>query len=745
MRSGTRAARSALRHVEVSAQQSHERLLELLIGERVAERVHGAVGVAQEVREHVQVGVRARRRRAEALDERQDVVRRPTGDERAEDERDGAQRLAGPVLALRLLALVRLALLPPALDALADRAHEVGLGPLGLRLRLGPRVRVRVLDDVLLDAAVGVRRLAVRPRRRRRRVLGARRRRERDGVRRRRLGGRREARRRPGERALVGTRRLGCVECRDGGDARDGRRNRIDWRQLSGHFDAERLDGRRRRQRLGLVRRRGARGDGRGGDGHRGRVHGRRGGLLPVDHVSGLVVRLVRRRARALALGLPGLAAAGEARLRPVGGRLARLGALLPRGARRRRARHVRGDVRLVRRLDRLARRHDGRRLGAGGGGRHARHAAHRHGHHGLHLLVLGLGLLLHVVRRLVDAAVQDEEHDERGPVVADDERRVEHGVLEELDGALALAQVPVADEVLPAEDGDEEEQGRDDPGDGHHPQELGLGAPAAVLGGDLHRAEAVDGDEEDRVLRHEAHGVVDREPQVAQDGPEVPVAHDHVHRVERHGHGADEHVGGGERGDEVVARLPDAALHDEREQHEDVAADGEHDADAEADDDADALPHLERHRHARPLAPVARRAAVRGHVAAAGERPVVRLVEEHVRALGGRVVQRVEERRAVHRVRRRGEAGRRSGAARQDRGAHVEPEQLVALVHLVDARRLPAQALPLLLQLPADSMNRETRRPRTAPRKHATVYRPRKSGASEDNASSRAATDGRT
>ena len=169
---------------------------------------------------------------------------------------------------------------------------------------------------------------------------------------------------------------------------------------------------------------------------------------------------------------------------------------------------------------------------------------------------------------------------------------------LEELDGALAFRQVSVADEMFPAEDGDEEEQGRNDPGDGHHPEQLVLGPPAAILGGDFHRTEAIDGDEQHRVLRHEADRVVDRQPQVAQDGTQVPVAHHHVHRVERHRHGADEHVGDGQWGDEVVARLPDGPFHDEGQQDENVAAHRQHDADAQADDDADALPHLERHGH---------------------------------------------------------------------------------------------------------------------------------------------------
>ena len=58
----------------------------------------------------------------------------------------------------------------------------------------------------------------------------------------------------------------------------------------------------------------------------------------------------------------------------------------------------------------------------------------------------------------------------------------------------------------------------------------LGL-ARSPVLGRHLDRAESVDGDEDDGELGDEADGVVDREPEVAQDRPQLrrPVAHQDV------------------------------------------------------------------------------------------------------------------------------------------------------------------------------------------------------------------------
>lgn len=89
--------------MKVALHQPCEGLFELVVGQRVAERVDRAVGVAQEVREQEQPFVGARRLGAEALDQRQHVVRRPARDERAQYERNGAERLARPVFRLGLL------------------------------------------------------------------------------------------------------------------------------------------------------------------------------------------------------------------------------------------------------------------------------------------------------------------------------------------------------------------------------------------------------------------------------------------------------------------------------------------------------------------------------------------------------------------------------------------------------------------------------------------------------------------
>ena len=70
--------------------------------------------------------------------------------------------------------------------------------------------------------------------------------------------------------------------------------------------------------------------------------------------------------------------------------------------------------------------------------------------------------------------AVEDEENDERAPVVGDDQGRVEDGILEELDHALARVEVPLAGEVLPPEYTHKEENRRDHPGDYDHSQHLG-------------------------------------------------------------------------------------------------------------------------------------------------------------------------------------------------------------------------------------------------------------------------------
>lgn len=127
-----------LGHVKIASQNAHKCLFELLVGQGVAEGVHGAVGVAQEVGEHVEVAVGAWRLGTEALDQRQDVVRRPAGHEGPQNEGDGPQSFAGPVLRFGLLTLFAGAgrLFPPALDALADGTDQIRFGG---RRRLGSR------------------------------------------------------------------------------------------------------------------------------------------------------------------------------------------------------------------------------------------------------------------------------------------------------------------------------------------------------------------------------------------------------------------------------------------------------------------------------------------------------------------------------------------------------------------------------------------------------------------------------
>ena len=72
--------------MQIASKDAHERLLELLVGQRVAERVHRAVGVAKEVGEHVEVAIGARRCGAEAFDQGQNVIWRPAGHECAQDK-----------------------------------------------------------------------------------------------------------------------------------------------------------------------------------------------------------------------------------------------------------------------------------------------------------------------------------------------------------------------------------------------------------------------------------------------------------------------------------------------------------------------------------------------------------------------------------------------------------------------------------------------------------------------------------
>lgn len=58
-----------LGHVQIPLQDAHKRLLELLIREGIAERIHWTVGIAQKVGEHVEMLVGARRIATETLDQ----------------------------------------------------------------------------------------------------------------------------------------------------------------------------------------------------------------------------------------------------------------------------------------------------------------------------------------------------------------------------------------------------------------------------------------------------------------------------------------------------------------------------------------------------------------------------------------------------------------------------------------------------------------------------------------------------
>jgi len=72
--------------VQIPLEDAREGLLELLIGQGVAKGIHGAVGVAQEVREHVEVLIDAGRMPAESLDQGQHMVGCPAGDEAAQNK-----------------------------------------------------------------------------------------------------------------------------------------------------------------------------------------------------------------------------------------------------------------------------------------------------------------------------------------------------------------------------------------------------------------------------------------------------------------------------------------------------------------------------------------------------------------------------------------------------------------------------------------------------------------------------------
>ena len=82
----------------VASENAQERLLKLMVGERVAEWIERAVEVAEPVGDVVAEGQRLDARITEAHDHGQDVPRREAEQERTEDNGDGAQRLTCTVL-----------------------------------------------------------------------------------------------------------------------------------------------------------------------------------------------------------------------------------------------------------------------------------------------------------------------------------------------------------------------------------------------------------------------------------------------------------------------------------------------------------------------------------------------------------------------------------------------------------------------------------------------------------------------
>ena len=82
----------------VASENAQERLLKLMVGERVAEWIERAVEVAEPVGDIVAKGQRLDARITEAHDHGQDVPRREAEQERTEDNGDGAQRLTCTVL-----------------------------------------------------------------------------------------------------------------------------------------------------------------------------------------------------------------------------------------------------------------------------------------------------------------------------------------------------------------------------------------------------------------------------------------------------------------------------------------------------------------------------------------------------------------------------------------------------------------------------------------------------------------------
>ena len=82
----------------VASKNAQKRLFELLIGERIAERIERTVKIAEPIRDIINDGLDTRQ--TESHDHREDMPRGPAENERSKDDGDGAQSLASSVLVL---------------------------------------------------------------------------------------------------------------------------------------------------------------------------------------------------------------------------------------------------------------------------------------------------------------------------------------------------------------------------------------------------------------------------------------------------------------------------------------------------------------------------------------------------------------------------------------------------------------------------------------------------------------------
>ena len=167
-----------------------------------------------------------------------------------------------------------------------------------------------------------------------------------------------------------------------------------------------------------------------------------------------------------------------------------------------------------------------------------------------------------------------------------------------------------------------------------------------------------IDGDAEDGVDGTEADGVVERQPEIAEDLAERPaLSSEQVDGVERHRDGPDEKVANGERRDEVVGRLTYRPLQDERQDDDEVPGDGdEADGRRQGPDNGD-LPSRERVIADDPPVVVSAAAVIfrrRRHVVRATISGSVAAVVAH-RLVARRSVRRRRRRRARRHVDRGG------------------------------------------------------------------------------------------